>query len=114
VDDRWDKRLSLGQQQRVAFARVLLHHPRWVFMDEATSALDDDGQAAMLSLFEGELNGTTILSIAHRPGVEAFHTRTLCLVKTEVGTRLFGRGGHRRADAPWWRRWTAGAAGVSG
>lgn len=109
VDDRWDKRLSLGQQQRVAFARVLLHRPRWVFMDEATSALDDDGQAAMLSLFEGELDGTTILSIAHRPGVEAFHTRTLRLLKAEDGARLFGRADGRRAEAHWWRRWLAGA-----
>ncbi|MEJ1158959.1 ABC transporter ATP-binding protein/permease [Prosthecomicrobium sp. N25] len=90
-EDRWDKSLSLGQQQRVAFTRVLLHRPRWVFMDEATSALDDDSQAAMLSLFSEDLAGTTILSIAHRPGVEAFHTRTLRLEKRTSGTRLFER-----------------------
>jgi putative ATP-binding cassette transporter len=76
-DQRWDQTLSLGQQQRVAFARLLLHKPRWVFMDEATSALDDDNQASMLSLFEGELAGASVLSIGHRPGLEAFHTRTL-------------------------------------
>ncbi|MDP8918930.1 MAG: ABC transporter ATP-binding protein/permease, partial [Pseudomonadota bacterium] len=40
--ERWDRSLSLGQQQRVAFARVLLHRPKWVFMDEATSALDEE------------------------------------------------------------------------
>jgi vitamin B12/bleomycin/antimicrobial peptide transport system ATP-binding/permease protein len=106
ADDRWDKKLSLGQQQRVAFARLLLHKPRWVFMDEATSALDDDNQASMLSLFDHELAGITVLSIAHRPGVEAFHNRTLRLVKSPHGTRLFGRKGMSGwRGRGWWRRW---------
>ena len=82
---RWDKTLSLGQQQRIAFTRLLLHRPRWVFMDEATSALDDESQAAMLSLFEEELAGVSVLSIGHRPGLEAFHTRTLQIRKTPEG-----------------------------
>ena len=97
--------LSLGQQQRVAFARLLLHRPAWVFMDEATSALDDDSQASMLSLFDEELNGTTILSIAHRPGIEAFHTRTLRIVKTPQGAKLFGRRQPIGRGRSWWRRW---------
>jgi putative ATP-binding cassette transporter len=78
---RWDQILSLGQQQRIAFARLMLHKPRWVFMDEATSALDDASQAAMLSRFEGELSGTSVVSIGHRPGLEAFHTRILHVQK---------------------------------
>ncbi|MDP8920589.1 MAG: ABC transporter ATP-binding protein/permease, partial [Pseudomonadota bacterium] len=60
--ERWDRSLSLGQQQRVAFARVILHRPQWVFMDEATSALDEDNQASMLALFEQELKGASVLS----------------------------------------------------
>ncbi|MFC4175726.1 ATP-binding cassette domain-containing protein [Microvirga sp. GCM10011540] len=90
-NDRWDRTLSLGQQQRVAFARVLLHKPAWVFMDEATSALDDDSQAAMLSLFESELAGASILSIGHRPGLEEFHSRTLHIRKTKEGAVLLAR-----------------------
>ena len=86
--ERWDRTLSLGQQQRVAFARVLLHKPRWVFMDEATSALDDENQAAMLTLFTQELAGASVLSIGHRPGLEEFHTRTLRIRKTESGAVL--------------------------
>lgn len=103
---RWDRSLSLGQQQRVAFARVLLHRPKWVFMDEATSALDDDSQADMLALFQDELADTTILSIAHRPGVEAFHTRTLRLEKHRDGTRLFGKASQAVRARPRrkWRR----------
>ena len=42
--DRWDKELSLGEQERLAFARLLLHKPGWVFLDEATAALDEDSQ----------------------------------------------------------------------
>jgi len=90
-DKRWDQSLSLGQQQRVAFARLILHKPRWVFMDEATSALDDDNQASMLSLFENELAGASVLSIGHRPGLEEFHTRTLHIRKTGEGAVLLAR-----------------------
>jgi putative ATP-binding cassette transporter len=108
--ERWDRRLSLGQQQRVAFTRVLLHRPPWIFMDEATSALDEESQADMLSLFEVELSGTTILSIAHRPGVERFHTRVMQIRKTPDGAILepvaaaSQATGNERAgdvDSPW-------------
>jgi putative ATP-binding cassette transporter len=71
-EDRWDKTLSLGQQQRIAFARILLHRPRWIFMDEATSALDEESQAAMLSLFE-ELEGAPPL---HRATGRTGRSRT--------------------------------------
>lgn len=90
-EERWDRSLSLGQQQRVAFARVLLHKPRWVFMDEATSALDEENQASMLALFENELKGAGVLSIGHRPGLEEFHTRTLHIRKTSEGAILLAR-----------------------
>ena len=86
--ERWDKVLSGGEQQRLAFGRLLLHKPDWVFMDEATSALDEDIQKSMMALFDKELAGATVVSIAHRPGMEAFHSRTLKLVMTEEGARL--------------------------
>jgi len=105
--ERWDKTLSLGQQQRVAFARVILHKPRWVFMDEATSALDEENQASMLSLFEHELEGATVMSIGHRPGLEEFHTRTLHIRKTEEGAILLAKPRLQRAARPR-RKWTAG------
>ncbi|WP_210381282.1 ABC transporter ATP-binding protein/permease [Microvirga zambiensis] len=95
--ERWDRSLSLGQQQRVAFARVLLHKPKWVFMDEATSALDEENQASMLSLFDNELKGASVLSIGHRPGLEEFHTRTLHIRKTEEGAVLLARPQKQRA-----------------
>jgi putative ATP-binding cassette transporter len=85
---RLDKILSLGQQQLVGFARLLLHRPTWVFLDEATSALDELSQRRVMSMFDGELCGASVLSIGHRPGLEAFHTRTLHLVRTPAGARL--------------------------
>jgi vitamin B12/bleomycin/antimicrobial peptide transport system ATP-binding/permease protein len=103
-DERWDKMLSLGQQQRIAFGRLLLHRPRWVFMDEATSALDEESQAAVLGLFDSELRETTILSIAHRPGIEDFHGRTLKLVRTPQGAVLFGEGLAATRSELWWRK----------
>jgi vitamin B12/bleomycin/antimicrobial peptide transport system ATP-binding/permease protein len=92
-DERWDRILSGGEQQRVAFARALLHRPDWIFMDEATAALDDENQAAMMGLFQHALKWTTLVSVGHRPGLEAFHDRTLRLVKSEGGAQLKMRRG---------------------
>ncbi|HZD54092.1 MAG TPA: ABC transporter ATP-binding protein/permease, partial [Woeseiaceae bacterium] len=104
-DERWDQTLSVGQQQRVAFARVLLHRPRWVFMDEATSALDEESQASMLSLFETELVDASVLSIGHRPGLEGFHTRTLHIHKTEEGAVDLSPHPARRMSFAGWLHW---------
>ncbi|MET0528894.1 MAG: ABC transporter ATP-binding protein/permease, partial [Microvirga sp.] len=102
--ERWDKTMSLGQQQRVAFARVILHKPRWVFMDEATSALDEENQNSMLSLFDDELKGASVMSIGHRPGLEEFHTRTLHIRKTEEGAILLAKPRARQTHRSH-RRW---------
>ena len=87
-EERWDKAMSLGQQQRLAFARLLLHRPSWIFLDEATAALDDENQGVVMSIFDEELPEATIISIGHRPGLEAFHTRTLQLVPSDTGAQL--------------------------
>jgi len=86
--ERWDQELSLGEQQRLAFARLLLHKPGWVFLDEATAALDEDSQRRVMRLFDDELKQTTVLSIGHRPDLAVYHTRTLQLVHGLDGDRL--------------------------
>lgn len=73
----WQRRLSPGEQQRLAGARVLLHKPDFLFLDEATSALDPDNEARLYRLFETELPRTAIVSVAHRESLDAFHTQTL-------------------------------------
>jgi putative ATP-binding cassette transporter len=86
--ERWDQELSLGEQERLAFARLLLHKPGWVFLDEATAALDEDSQRRVMRLFDDELKQTTVLSIGHRPDLAVYHTRTLQLVHGLDGDRL--------------------------
>ncbi len=90
-EERWDRILSLGEQQRLAFARLLLHKPRWVFLDEATAALDEANQDAMMRLFQEELSGSALVSIGHRPGLDRYHDRTLTLLRSADGARLTAR-----------------------
>ena len=74
-EDAWTQKLSGGEQQRLAIARVLLKRPRWVFADEATSALDEQAEQtlyARLGALTREAGGA-LVSIAHRPAVAAFH-----------------------------------------
>jgi len=78
-EDRWDKQLSGGEQQRIGFARLLIHHPDIVIMDEATAALDVHSQASMMELFRHELANATVISVGHRPELEEYHTRKLSL-----------------------------------
>ncbi len=82
-EDQWQKILSGGEQQRVAFVRTLLKKPDIVIMDEATSALDQLSQARVMSFFEHELQEATLLSVAHRPELEAYHTREIQLTRRE-------------------------------
>jgi len=103
VSERWDRVLSLGEQQRLAFARLMLHQPKWIFMDEATAALDEANQDAMMQLVIDELPGAALVSIGHRPGLEAFHTRTLTLVRSDGGARL-ARKPRKRTNRQWTRR----------
>ena len=94
-DDRWDQVLSLGEQQRLAFARLLLQRPRWIFMDEATAALDEENQDGMMRLILDELPESALVSIGHRPGLDAFHERTLHLQRGPEGARLAVRARQR-------------------
>ena len=87
-EERWDRVLSLGEQQRLAFARVLLHRPRWVFLDEATAALDEENQDAMMEMLREELPETAVVSIGHRPGLDRHHDRVLVLEPSPEGAVL--------------------------
>ena len=71
--DNWSQRLSPGEQQRLAFVRMLLIRPDIVFLDEATSAMDGDTEAALYSLLAEQLSASTIVSIAHRETVAQYH-----------------------------------------
>ena len=86
--DHWAHRLSVGEQQRLAFARALLNAPDWLFLDEATSALDEATEQHLYGLLRTRLTRTTLVSIAHRASVAKFHDRRVELVPDGAGTRL--------------------------
>ncbi|CUU43146.1 hypothetical protein BVIRIDIS_21630 [Blastochloris viridis] len=77
----WGQRLSGGEQQRVAFARALLHAPEWLFLDEATASLDEESEAALYRLLMERLPGITVVSIGHRSTLAEFHSRGVRLVR---------------------------------
>lgn len=81
----WAQRLSPGEQQRLAFARALLNQPGWLFLDEATSALDEDTERRLYQLLSERLPQTTLISIAHRASVSAYHRRHLALQREGTG-----------------------------
>jgi putative ATP-binding cassette transporter len=71
--DNWSLRLSLGEQQRLAFARVLLMEPSVVIMDEATSALDEPAEARLYGLIRKQAHRPTVVSVGHRSTLREFH-----------------------------------------
>src|ERR1700730_5667121 len=84
----WDQTLSGGEKQRLAFARLFLHKPDIVVLDEATSALDEKGQDKMMALMTKELPAATVVSVAHRAELEAFHSRKIVLERRKGGAKL--------------------------
>ncbi len=73
----WSNILSLGEQQRVAFARLFLHLPQFVFLDEATSALDEENQGLLYTLIRE--SGIGFISVGHRTTLMPYHDRVLQL-----------------------------------
>lgn len=76
----WAKVLSPGEQQRVAFARILLTRPKAVFLDEASSALDEGLEFMLYQLVRDELPDTVLISVAHRATVAQHHEQRLELL----------------------------------
>ncbi|HUD53084.1 ABC transporter ATP-binding protein/permease, partial [Parvibaculum sp.] len=74
-EDNWAQRLSGGEQQRLAFARILVHQPDMVFLDEATSALDEASEAALYRLVEAMPQRPTLISVGHRSTLKPLHDR---------------------------------------
>lgn len=87
-DAPWDQILSGGEKQRLAFARLLLHSPDIIVLDEATSALDEKSQDKMMETVIHELPDVTIISVAHRAELEAYHSRKITLERREGGAIL--------------------------
>ena len=76
----WSKVLSVGEQQRIAFARILLNKPKAVFLDESTSAMDEGLELMLYRLIRDELPDTIVVSVSHRDTVDQHHGRQLELL----------------------------------
>lgn len=94
----WEKVLTAGDQQRLGFARLLLHRPDWIFIQEATDAMDPDGEEHMMKLIHSEFPDATVLTVGYHVALESYHQRKLVLVKATDGLVLIAD--RRKAPRP--------------
>jgi vitamin B12/bleomycin/antimicrobial peptide transport system ATP-binding/permease protein len=84
----WDQILSGGEKQRLAFARIFLHRPDIIVLDEATAALDSQSEDRLMGLLSQEFKHATVVSVGHRPELEALHGRKIVLQRGRRGAKL--------------------------
>jgi vitamin B12/bleomycin/antimicrobial peptide transport system ATP-binding/permease protein len=80
----WDTELGEDELQRLAFARLLLHQPRWVCIDQALEALDDVDRHTVMALLDNDLARASVISLDRRNLGDGFSKRVLRLTTTSV------------------------------
>ena len=80
VETDWSRTLSPGEQQRLAFGRILIARPAVAFLDETTSALDEGMEHAIYELVRERMPDCTIVSVGHRSSLENLHSNELTLL----------------------------------
>jgi putative ATP-binding cassette transporter len=85
---RWERELTLEDQHKLAFVRLLLHKPRWIVLDEAIDHVDDDTRSLVLDVFGQELAEAAIVNIGQAHTYGGFFTRVLHLIEDSHGQRL--------------------------
>jgi len=85
LDDvgNWDQLLGMAEEQRLGFARLLLHRPSWIFIQEATDALDPESESDMMRLLQEEFPEATVITIGFHAGLDAYHRRKILLERTD-------------------------------
>jgi vitamin B12/bleomycin/antimicrobial peptide transport system ATP-binding/permease protein len=89
-EGNWAQRLSIGEQQRLAFARVLLARPQVVFLDEATSALDEAAEMSLYRLLREASWQPTIVSVGHHGTLRRYHDEVVDLTPRPVSQAAAG------------------------
>ena len=84
LDDikNWDSSLSLGEQQKISFCRILLNQPDIIFLDESTSALDEESESLLYWLLDKYLKNATVISVGHRTSIIKWHNHLLNVDKS--------------------------------
>jgi putative ATP-binding cassette transporter len=107
----WENALTLGEQQRLGFARLLLHRPSWIFIQEATDGLHPEGEHEMMQLVREEFPDATVITVGYHSALEAYHERKLSLEPSTDGqvqvkaTPLDGRDRRRKMSPLDLRNW---------
>lgn len=86
--DTWDRTLPMRAQQRLAFTRLFLQRPSWIFIEEATDALDADGERCLMETLQRELPGSAVITISFHVGMEAQNQRKWVLNRLREERRL--------------------------
>jgi putative ATP-binding cassette transporter len=110
-EDQWTVILSGGEKQRLAFARLLIRPPDIAIMDEATSALDEVSQARLMSFLRTDLDHTTVLNVAHRPGLDEYHDGEINLIRVDAGHAVTHDRHYHRLKQLWHRILRTGTPG---
>jgi vitamin B12/bleomycin/antimicrobial peptide transport system ATP-binding/permease protein len=87
-DARWERELTPEDQDKLVFARLLLHKPRWIMLDEVADRLDEDARGLILDIFGHELADAAIVNIGQADTQRGFYTRVLHLIEDPEGQRL--------------------------
>jgi putative ATP-binding cassette transporter len=96
AENGWSHTLSGGEQQRLAFARLLIDPPDIVIMDEATSALDELSEAKMMEFLRTDLAPVTVIGIARRSGLDGYFEREINVRRRHGPARATVRDLHNR------------------
>ncbi|MCR6630798.1 MAG: ABC transporter ATP-binding protein/permease [Magnetospirillum sp.] len=107
----WENVLTLGEQQRLGFARLLLHRPNWIFIQEATDGMHPDAEHEMMQLVRDEFPDATVITVGYHSQLEAYHERKLSLEPSKDGqvqvraTNLDGQDRRRKMSPLDLRNW---------
>ncbi len=88
MEDRWDRRLTDDEKQRVAFARVALQRPRWVVAHDAFETLEPESRARIRALFMGEAAHVGFINIGNDQTESNFYVRKLRLMVEPRGLAI--------------------------
>ena len=77
---RWDKELSLDEQQRLACVRMMQHAPKWIVLDDALSAIADEHRPLIMALFNGALAASAVICMSRVPAMDHFYSRIIRLL----------------------------------